>query len=407
MARQTVAFLCYDRHDDRDRSVSGFREALTAALTRTTSSPVEIFQDRVNIRWGEQWRDRIREALDETPLLVPIVTPNFLQSDECRDELEYFLEGEDRRRRWDLILPVYFYPIRKIDDREPIAGDYLVAELRRRQWRDWIELRAESPDSASRLSYLSRLAADLLDAVGQKADAPTELRVGVDEPYTTIASALDAARPWDRVVLTEGIYREALAINRPVEIVGLGDSRKIVIESDSDNVMTVQADQGRIANVTVRHVGACCSAIKITNGRLVIERCDVTSSGLSCISIQGGAWPSIHHNRIHGGNQEGIYIGEGASGLIEDNEIFENNFAGIAIRVDASPKVRRNRIRNGVREGIYVGDHGRGLIDGNIVRENAVAGIHIERGGAPILGASNSLYSNGPGGRVNVQNLNT
>lgn len=205
MANTTVAFLCYDRHDDRDRSVSSFRVALTEALVSKGAGPVEIFQDRVNIRWGENWRDRIRGALDETPLLVPIVTPNFLQSDECRDELEYFLEGEDRRRRWDLILPVYFYPVRKIDDREPIAGDYLIAELRRRQWQDWIDLRAEAPDSPRRIAYLGRR-------------------------------------------------------------------------------------------------------------------------------------PSIHHNRIHDGNQEGIYIGEGASGLIEDNEIVKNRFAGIAIRADANPK---------------------------------------------------------------------
>jgi len=368
---------------------------------------MEIFQDRVNIRWGENWRDRIREALDETPLLIPIVTPNFLQSDECRDELEYFLEGEDRRRRWDLILPVYFYPVRKIDDREPIAGDYLAAELQRRQWQDWIELRAEAPDSPRRLAYLSRLAADLLDAVDVNPAAPGELRVGPNEQYSTIRAALDAARVWDRVVVTEGIYREAVSIDRPVEIIGLGDRRNVVIEASSDNVITVQADQGRIANVTVRHVGNCCSGIKVTNGRLVIERNDISSSGLSCISIQGGAWPSIHHNRIHGGNQEGIYIGEGASGMIEDNEIFENRFAGIAIRADANPKVRRNRIHSGVREGIYVGDHGRGLIDGNIVRENALAGIHIERGGNPIVGATNRLYSNGPGGGVNLRNMNT
>jgi parallel beta-helix repeat protein len=335
------------------------------------------------------------------------VTPNFLQSDECRDEVECFLEGEDRRRRWDLVLPVYFYPIRQIDDDQAIAGDHLITELRRRQWQDWIDLRAEPPDSPKRVAYLDRLAAELLAAVTPRNATTSELRVGATERYPTITAALDAAKPWDRVILTHGVYSEAITIDQPVEIVGEGDCRNIVIESSSDNVISVQADQGRITNVTVRHVGSCCSAIKITNGRLVIEGNDVTSSGISCISIQGGAWPAIHHNRIHGGNQEGIYIAEGASRTIEENDIYENRFAGIAIRADANPKVRRNRIHSGWREGIYIGDHGRGVIDRNIVRENAVAGIHIERNGSPILGAMNRLYSNGPGGGVNLQNMKT
>jgi F-box protein 11 len=407
MQRATIAFFCYDRHDDRDGSVSSFREALSAALTSKTSDPVELFQDRISIRWGENWRDRIREALDEIPLIVPIVTPNFLQSDECRDELECFLEAEDRRRRWDLILPVYFYPVRKIDDGEPISGDNLISELRRRQWQDWTELRSKAQDSSTRQAHLSRLADELLVALRPKAVTPAELRVGSNERYEKITAALEGARPWDRVVVSEGIYREAVSIDRPVEMIGLGDFRKVVIESSSDNVISVQAEQGRIANMTVRHVGNCCSGIKITNGRLVIEGNEVTSSGLSCISIQGGAWPSIRHNRIHGGNQEGIYIGEGASGTIEENEIYKNRFAGIAIRADANPKVRRNRIYGGEREGIYIGDHGRGLIEGNTVRENLVAGIHIERGGRPTLGGTNRWYSNGPHGSVNIQDLNT
>jgi parallel beta-helix repeat protein len=408
MPPTTAAFLCYDRHDDRDRSVSSFRDGLTAALASVSSRAIDIFQDRISIRWGENWRNRIRQTLGETPLLVPILTPNFLQSDECRDEVESFLEGEDRRRRWDLILPVYFYPIRQIDEREPIAGDYLVAELQRRQWQEqWIELRAEPAGSPNRVTFLNRLAEDLLARMAPVAAPTSELRVGATEQYKTIMAALDAAKSWDRVVITEGTYREAIAIDRPVEIVGEGNSRNIVIEWASDNTISVQANQGRIANVTVRHVGGRGSAIKLTGGRLVIEDADVTSSDLSCISIQGGAWPSIRNNRIHGGNQEGVYIGEGASGTIEDNDIYENRFAGIAVRADASPKVRRNRIHNGAREGIYVGDHGRGVIDDNVVRENALAGIYIERGGAPILRATNHVYSNGPGGGVNVQNLNT
>ena len=67
------------------------------------------------------------------------------------------------------------------------------------------------------------------------------MRVGSNERYEKITAALEGARPWDRVVVTEGIYREAVSIDRPVEMIGLGDFRKVVIESSSDNVISVQA----------------------------------------------------------------------------------------------------------------------------------------------------------------------
>ncbi len=136
--------------------------------------------------------------------------------------------------------------------------------------------------------------------------------------------------------------------------------------------------------------------MKITRGRLELEDCDITSRGLSCVSIQHGAEPLVRGNHIHDGRQEGVYAGEGASGAIENNKIYMNSLAGVAIWRTASPTVRGNEIY-GCKEGIYVGDRGSGLIENNKIHDNRGPGIKTE-GGEPTMGP-NEEYRNNLGGR--------
>ena len=71
-----------------------------------------IFQDREDIRWGQQWRSRIEDSLNDVTFLIPIITPGFFRSKECRDEIDLFLQRERKLGRSDLILPIYYidYP---------------------------------------------------------------------------------------------------------------------------------------------------------------------------------------------------------------------------------------------------------------------------------------------------------
>src|SRR5205085_1227379 len=147
--------------------------------------------------------------------------------------------------------------------------------------------------------------AQLMRALNRPSPRPAELVVDrINGEYHTIMEAVRNAKPWDRVLVKEGVYRCAVAIERPVEIVGIGDRDKIVLEVDDQNSILFRAEQGRIAHLTIKHLGTCCSAVNVTQGRLRLEDNDITSGGLSCISIQGAARPIVRGNRIHDGRQE-------------------------------------------------------------------------------------------------------
>ena len=109
MSRAPKAFMSYVNLDDQHENglITQFREHLSRAVRMQTGEAFEIFQDRKDIAWGQQWQERINGSLDATTFLLPIITPAFFRSDACREELERFLKREEELQRGDLILPIY------------------------------------------------------------------------------------------------------------------------------------------------------------------------------------------------------------------------------------------------------------------------------------------------------------
>jgi hypothetical protein len=162
-----AAFFSYAHLDDKhdQRRLTKLRELLAAEVRTQTGHPFEIFQDRIAIRWGEQWRQRIEQALgDEVTFLIPVLTPSFFTSEPCREELRLFLERERRLGRNDLILPIYYVdcPVLNIESKR--AGDELARVLAERQYADWRELRLTSPTSQAVRRKLAELAVQIRDA---------------------------------------------------------------------------------------------------------------------------------------------------------------------------------------------------------------------------------------------------
>jgi cobaltochelatase CobT len=71
--------MSYVRMDDAHENgrLSQFRERLSGELRMHTGEAFEIFQDRDDIAWGQQWQQRIDGALDAVTFLIPIITPAY------------------------------------------------------------------------------------------------------------------------------------------------------------------------------------------------------------------------------------------------------------------------------------------------------------------------------------------
>ena len=171
-----IGFWSYSRQDDEHSGgrLSQLRARLSSELQINYGRDrVQIFQDSSAIPYGAEWDDVIRDALGRSTFFIPILTPNFIQSEFCLHEVEVFLERERAlhaahpelagQRR---IFPILYIPIGGKEARKP----ELVAELEQVQWLPFERLRHQDYDQPAVRQTVSEFAATICELLDRRID---------------------------------------------------------------------------------------------------------------------------------------------------------------------------------------------------------------------------------------------
>lgn len=169
-ASDAALFLSYVHEDNRvmNGRIVQLAQAIDDHYRFLTGETLEVFTDR-DLNWGDQWRARIDEQLARTTFFVPVVTPRFLQSEECRRETQAFLaaaKGVGAERQY--VLPIFLVAPESLDDDDPLA-----ATLKTYHGSAFEDLIYEDPGSSTYRREVNRLAKELVKAVRQRATAPS------------------------------------------------------------------------------------------------------------------------------------------------------------------------------------------------------------------------------------------
>ncbi len=421
MAQPPLAFLSYAHFDDAHENgkIRTFAERLSGEIQLQWGEEFPIFIDRNDLKWGQEWKARIDQSLNGVTFLITILTPGYFKSEWCRKEFYRFVEREKSLDRTDLILPVYYVRCPVLEQDTLRAQDQLAQTLSERQYKDWRHLRHEpwtTPEIGRLFEQMGQEVVEALErgsrvqpvpapqpvVIAQSAASPTVEAAGkktgdIEPPtvvvdaqgegkYTSVAAAIQGEMAGTRILVRKGVYNEALLIDKPIEIVGDGDVREIILQIGGAHVIRFTASMGRITNLTLRQMGGGnWDAVDIGRGRLDLEGCDISSEGRVGIAIHDVGEPRVRRNKVHDCKQGGILISDYAGGLIEENEVFENGLAGIAIKTRANPTVRGNRVHDGKTGGVFVHDNGRGVIEGNDIFLNGLAGVEITEASNPTV----------------------
>jgi len=366
---------------------------------------------------------------------------------------------------------------RKVESRQRLLADAQAA-FDRREWDQVRKLAenvlAESPDDPEALSLRERAAAEAerdrinlekarkLFELAQRRDigqfdaealewarearslAPNDKEIDdlyqklssytrtIDVPgdFPTLAAAIEAARPRDRIRLGEGTWKESLTIDKTLEIEGSGTEKSIIeCEAADGPVLTwdPEAAGARISGVELRHrtfapgtkrfsvalvrggnvmFSDCSLRDGSGHGLAVIEgglasltRCKLEQNGWDGVSAYGdGSHVEISACEAKGNFEHGFDVWDGASCVIRDSTATDNGRNGVFIATKAQLAVASNHLSGNREFGIVVASAAGGELAGNQVELNHLGGIALHREARNLQIRNNTTTRNiGPG----------
>ena len=159
-------FLSYSHEDDEyfDHEITKFAAELVRTYKVHYGREIQLFTDR-DIKWGENWRDRLENELAENNLLLAIITPGYLGSEACRAELLDFNAAaqsvSDPKRLLSLIwiMPPGF--------EQADANDPVIKAVRNTQYLQGTHLKDLEPGTREYRKALEVLAARLDETISK------------------------------------------------------------------------------------------------------------------------------------------------------------------------------------------------------------------------------------------------
>jgi hypothetical protein len=258
------AFFSYSHFDDEHDAadLSRLREKLELELRAQSGVAIRLFHDRRDIAWGEAWKRRVDDSIDVAAFLVPIVSPTFLRSPECRRELESFRQREQRIGRDDLILPIYYIQVPELETRAASADDPVIALLQSRQYADWRPLRHKSLTSIKGRQAVTELAGRFLAAVRRVQSLPvtppssSQARPG--GPVVLAAPSHPGVGDTDDVLLRGLVDRDPLTAFAAAALVS---NRPDLLLKVADLAAGSPVGAGAVRFVTSRHPQAAAEVL--------------------------------------------------------------------------------------------------------------------------------------------------
>ena len=154
-------FWSYVHKDDEAEGerISQLARDVVAQYEMITGDEIELFLDKERLEWGDKWRDEIDAHLELVAFFIPVMTPRYFKSAECRAELNLIVRRASNFGLKDLLLPLYYLDVPSIEEKD--EEDDLILKIREFHRQDWRDLRFKDVHSEAYRQGVSEMAQHL------------------------------------------------------------------------------------------------------------------------------------------------------------------------------------------------------------------------------------------------------
>jgi TIR domain len=190
---QAEGFWSYVHADDDAEGgrIVQLAEDLVTQFEMLTGEDIDLFLDRDSLEWGDVWRAKVDGSLASVAFFIPVVTPRYFKSAECRRELNFFARRAEQLGIKDLVMPILYAPVPELNDDPP--SDDLMVLIKDFQWEDWTQLR-----------FAERTAGDYRQMVAKMASRLAAANVAAEQSTAT-QNAIEIAAAEDETDTAPGI----------------------------------------------------------------------------------------------------------------------------------------------------------------------------------------------------------
>ena len=148
--------------------------------------------------------------------------------------------------------------------------------------------------------------------------------------FSSIQSAINAANPYDKIIVSPGVYNEQIIISKEgLELVstsiGFSTEEKTIIQWNQGSVILIQSPHTDLTGFSIQNCGTGeeDAAVDITSDYNQIGWNEIIDNGATGIYLHDSSNSNyIHHNVIKDNDGAGIFIWEES----ENNWIYHNDF---------------------------------------------------------------------------------
>ena len=218
-------FWSYVHADDQAEGerISRLARDVASQFEMLTGEPLNLFLDRDAISWGEDWHGRIDSSLASVAFFIPVMTPRYFMSAECRREMQFFARRATSLGIKELVLPLLYVDVASL--RDETTADDLIELARTFQWEDWQELRFADIASEGYRRGVARLVKRLVEAnrqIERATSTTTSLQSQVETPSDETVD--DSPGFLDKVATAEEtlpkLTQTLKAISQDIELTG-------------------------------------------------------------------------------------------------------------------------------------------------------------------------------------------